>query len=191
MSVSSFKTALMNAILSSIGKDGSKYNKNTAGTASYILINTIYSYIQSNMTVTVSYSGTLSNGSTDPRITDVFNVISNNASMPSVTSFSEWVTAIQNAIASSIHLSQYSNLGQLSPSSDLYPILNSGLSTFLREDQIKEVHLNNFKDPQDAVWNYICEGLFSWITSSVARLTSLAVATGTQGSITITTNNIT
>ncbi len=191
MSKSAFAQTIISKLKAAIGVDGGNYSTGTASSAMVAVANGITEYIIANTTVMIAYSGIIPSTppSPDPTVTDTFQIVGSCAPTGPSNSFDTWIKQIEANIIAGFSLAPAGKAGIVFPQK---PFLTPGITT--TQSMLKVNHDVSDKDPQQKIWEIICEGIMNWI-NSLAMNTTPGAAThppvGSSGTANITKITIT
>lgn len=178
MPVRSLTNQIISNLDSSIGKDGYSYNSSTPITANISIAKSLTEYITENTSILLTYVGVLPNGSPDPIVSGT-NKLTGVIPPISGRDWNSWVNELETNITTSLLIAP----SIISPVSPTFGLIK-GL--VLSQEGIKSVHENNLQDPQVAVWDFISQGIFTWINSNPGVVTFPATTGASVGVATIT-----
>lgn len=174
-----------------IGTDGSGYSSGTANAAMTAVAQAITEYLIANTKVMVSYVGIIPGEppTPDPVVTDTFQIVGTCAPPGPSNSFDAWLLQIQTNIVAGFMLAP---LGQAGIAFVQKPFFAPGVTT--TQVNLKNAHDVGDKDPQQKIWEIICDGIMQWINTSAInpapgaaeRSTVSSTGTATITKITIT-----
>ena len=161
MSKSSFASLIISGLVGSIGTDGSKFTAATPIQANIAIAQAITTYITGTVSVGIQYSGMTT---TTPPVSDISpDTISIIGSClpPSGTDFNTWIGSIEANIMSGFQIGP-GNVG-IVPVTPTQIFSIPGLSGYVNQGMLKSAHEGNLKNPQQAVWEIICDGIIKWL----------------------------
>lgn len=182
MSKTAFAQTIISKLAASIGKDGSNWTADHATSAMIAVANGITEYLIANTTVTIAYTGMVitTYPYPDPIVVDTFKIVGTCAPTGPSNSFDSWIKQIESNIIAGFSLAPQGTNGVAFAQK---PFLNTGIVT--TQAMLKATHDINDKDPQQKVWEVVCEGIMNWIntiamnTTSGVAARSLAPSSGT------------
>lgn len=149
---------------SAIGNDGKAFSASTPALASQAIASAITEYLVANVKVNVSYKGAMIvSGAPDPIIADVFKIAGAIPTIASGGSFEAFVSNMQIAIASAFIVVPPGEKGVVTA---LAPFALIDDSLNISQDSLKNAHRSNYDNPQQAVWERVCEGVMNWINGA-------------------------
>lgn len=163
MSKENFASLVCSKIRSAVGTDGTKYSSASAIEAGQAVANAISEYLTENVTVTVSYAGTLAKGGSDPVVTDVFKISGSCSPLSVPEDFASWVKDIQQIIADTFVNVSPGTAGLVAT---FKPFSPSSGSLSISQSALKAAHESNVNDPMQKTWEIVCGFLMDWINSS-------------------------
>lgn len=174
-----------------IGTDGSGYSSGSASSAMAAVAQAITEYLIANTKVMVSYVGIIPGvpPTPDPVVTDTFQIVGTCAPPSPSNNFDAWLMQIQTNIVAGFMLAP---LGQAGIAFVQKPFLAPGVVT--TQANLKSAHDVGDKDPQQKIWEIVCDGIMQWINTSAmnpapgaaARATGPSTGTAMITKITIT-----
>lgn len=181
MSKIDFAKLIISQLESAIGKDGSGFAESSSTTAMSAIADAITSYLINNVTVTISYSGILPPPAStpDPVVTDIFKITGECTPVSVSDSFTSWLAQIEANIISGFTLQPKGENGIIFSQQ---PFINPGIA--LTQMDIMSAHLGNENNPQQVVWELICEKIITWLETIAINVTpgpssnSLSSSTG-------------
>lgn len=162
MSKSAFASQIISSLKSAINTDGQGYSSGTPNAANAAIASAVTSYIIANTTVMIAYKGIMkaSPHPADPVVTDSFKVIGS-CSPPSGTTFGAWIRSLQNNIVTGFSLAPTGTAGVTFPCK---PIQTGNLNISL--GNLTNLHTGNDTNPQQPVWEHICEKILGWLNDA-------------------------
>lgn len=156
-----FAKKIISDLKDAIGIDGSKFDKNTPTAANKSIADSISTYLTENVTITISYVGTIPGPPPvpDPVVTDTMG-ITGTCAPPVGTDFDTWIKSLETNIVSGFLLDKGDiGLSTISPSPAFLPGL------VLSREDIKSVceNLEEGDNIQEKVWEEICDKIIGWL----------------------------
>ena len=186
-----FAKKIISDLKDTIGIDGSKFDKNTPTAANKSIADSISTYLTENVTITISYVGTIPGPPPvpDPVVTDTMG-ITGTCAPPVGTDFNTWIKSLETNIVAGFFLEKgKAGIATVAPSPAFLP----GLS--LSRDDIKSVYenLGEEDNAQEKVWEEICDKIIKWLEKCNLGLTYPGnnSKAGSTGTITISKTTIT
>lgn len=163
MSKSAFASAIINKMKGAISTDGLSYSGGTASAAMSAVAQAITEYLIANTTVMVAYVGVIPGTppTPDPVTTDTFKIVGTCAPPNPSDSFDAWLLQLQNNIIAGFKLAPTGNAGVMFP---MKPFLAPGVTT--SQMSLKSAHDVGDTDPQQKIWEIVCDGIMQWINST-------------------------
>ena len=163
MSKSAFASAIINKMKGAIGTDGLSYSGGTTSAAMSAVAQAITEYLIANTTVTVAYVGIIPGTppTPDPVTIDTFKIIGACAPPAPSNSFDAWLLQLQNNIIAGFQLAPVGNTGVVFP---MKPFLAPGVTT--NQMSLKSAHSVGDTDPQQKIWEIVCDGIIQWINGT-------------------------
>lgn len=177
MSKESFAKQIIAKLQSAVGTDGSLYSESTPTSAQTAIAEAISEYLIANTIVTISYTGTLTNGSPDPIVADTMQVIGSCASTGTPANFTAWVTALQSSIAASITVQSPGTNGIVTT---FQPFSSVAGALTINQLALKSAFEANTQAPLQSVWEALCGGLLTWFNSDAAKNPSAVAIAATR-----------
>lgn len=148
---------------SAIGTDGQSFSGGTASSAMAAVAQAITEYLIANTQVMISYTGIIPGTppTPDPIVVDTFNIIGTCAPPSPSNSFDEWMMQLQQNIISGFQLAPMGNAGIVFPQ---MPFLAPGVT--VTQMTLKAAHDVGDDDPQQKIWEIVCDGIIQWINGS-------------------------
>lgn len=191
MSKSAFAQIIISKMKSAIGTNGSGYSSGSASAAMAAVAQGITEYLMANTKVMVSYVGIIPGvpPTPDPVVTDTFKIVGTCAPPSPSNNFDTWLMQIQANIVAGFMLAP---MGQSGVSFVQKPFLAPGIAT--TQANLKSAHDVGDKNPQQKIWEIVCDGIMQWINTSsmnpapgaAARATGPSTGTAMITKITIT-----
>nr|DAG74670.1 MAG TPA: hypothetical protein [Bacteriophage sp.] len=175
MSKELFASKIIESIKSVAGKE---ITKEVALQYHNKVLEAISSYLQENLQVTLSYKGTLTNGSTDPIVTANNKVkISKMIQDTLPGTFDLWVSDLESKIIEAT----FTGTG-LAPASLTVTVqaVGKGLTGILKQESLSKT-----TEQKDA-WETICGLIIQWLNSTSSKKSASAYRTGSTGTATVT-----
>jgi len=179
MSKSAFAKTIINKMKSAIGTDGQSFNSGSASAAMAAVAQGITEYLTQNTKVMVKYTGIIPGTppTPDPTQADTFKIVGVCAPPSQSNSFDAWLMQIQMNIISGFMLAPAGNAQVVFPQK---PFLVPGVK--ITQANLKSAHDVNDKDPQQKIWEIICDGIMQWINTSAMNPAPSAATHPTAGS---------
>ena len=191
MSKSAFASAIINKMKGAISTDGQSFNGGTAASAMAAVAQGITEYLIANTQVVVAYVGVIPGTppTPDPVVIDTFKIVGVCAPPSPSNSFDAWLLQLQNNIIASFQLAPTGNAGVVFPQK---PFLAPGVT--ITQANLKSAHDVGDSDPQQKIWEIICDGIMQWINTTAmnpapgagSRPTGPSTGTATITKITLT-----
>lgn len=167
MSATAFASLIISKLASSIGTEGTKYGNDSVTLAQSAIAEAISEYLIANTTVIIQYSGTLTNGSPDPIVTDTLRIAGACTPTSVPQNFNAWVMELQQSIASSFLVSPPGIINAVTTT--FLPFSNIAGTLQIPQSSLKSIHESNLNNPQLAVWQIICEDILAWANSESGK----------------------
>jgi hypothetical protein len=179
MSKSAFAKTIINKMKSAIGTDGQSFSSGSASAAMAAVAQGITEYLTQNTKVMVKYTGIIPGTppTPDPTQADTFKIVGVCAPPSQSNSFDAWLMQIQMNIISGFMLAPAGNAQVVFPQK---PFLVPGVK--ITQANLKSAHDVNDKDPQQKIWEIICDGIMQWINTSAMNPAPSAATHPTAGS---------
>lgn len=163
MSKQAFAKIIVNKMKGAIGTDGQSYSSGTAPAAMAAVAQGITEYLIQNTKVMIAYSGIIPGTppSPDPCVVDTFKIVGTCAPPSQSNSFDAWLMQLQQNVIAGFMLAPSGNAGVMFPQK---PFLAPGIRT--TQANLKSAHSVDDKEPQQKIWEIVCDGLMQWINSS-------------------------
>lgn len=163
MSKSAFASAIISKMKGAISTDGQSFNGGTANAAMTAVAQAITEYLIANTQVMVAYVGIIPGTppTPDPVVTDTFKIVGTCASPSPANSFDAWMLQLQNNIIAGFQLAPTGNAGVVFP---MKPFLTPGVIT--TQVNLKSAHDVSDENPQQKIWEIVCDGIIQWINTS-------------------------
>ena len=176
MSKSAFAKAIISKMKAAIGTDGLSYSSASASAAMSAVAQAITEYLIANTKVIISYVGIIPGVTPmpDPVVTDTFKIVGACAPPGPSNSFDAWLMQIQANIIAGFMLAP---MGQSGISFVQKPFLAPGVST--TQANLKIAHDVEDKNPQQKIWEIICDGIMRWINTTAMNPAPGAAARAT------------
>lgn len=184
MSKQAFASVIINKMKGAISTDGQSFNDGTAVSAMAAVAQGITEYLIANTQVTVAYVGVIPGTppTPDPVVIDTFKIVGVCAPSSPSNSFDAWLLQLQNNIIAGFQLAPTGNAGVVFP---IKPFLVPGVT--VSQANLKSAHDVGDSDPQQKIWEIICDGIMQWINGTAMNPASSA-ATHPAASSTGTAN---
>lgn len=169
MSKSAFAKAIISKMKTAIGTDGQSYGDDTASSAMSAVAEAITEYLIKNTKVTIAYTGTIpgSPPTPDPVVVDTFKITGKCAPPSPSDSFSSWLKEIQDNIIAGFVLAAKGDAGVVFATK---AFAKTGVKTTLADLTAK--HNVGDEEPQQKIWEIICDGIIQWINSTAMNTES-------------------
>ena len=179
MSKQAFASAIISKMKAAIGNNGQSFNSGTAPSAQSSVAQAITEYLIANTTVTVKYSGIIPGTppTPDPTIIDTFKIVGTCAPLSPSNSFDSWIMELQNKIIAGFSLAPSGMAGVMFPQK---PFLAPGAT--VRQPMLKAAHSVGDKNPQQKIWEIVCDSIIQWINTSAINPTPGPATHPTAGS---------
>ena len=189
MSKSAFAQTIIGKMKSAIGTDGQSFSENSATAAMQAVADGITEYLVANTVVSISYKGLIPGTPpvTDPVVSDTFKIIGSCATTGPANSFDDWIKKIEANIIAGFSLAAKGDNGVVFAQT---PFAINGIKT--TQSALKSAHSVDDKNPQQKIWEIICDGIIKWINSTAknklpgSASNPTASSTGTANIVKIT-----
>lgn len=163
MSKSAFAQTIISKMKSAIGTDGQSFSSGTASAAMAAVAQGVTEYLIQNTKVDIMYNGIIPGTppTPDPIKRDTFKIIGTCAPPSQSNSFDAWLLQLQTNIIAGFQLAPTGNAGVMFPTK---PFLAPGVT--ITQANLKSAHDVSDKDPQQKIWEIICDGIMQWINST-------------------------
>ena len=179
MSKQAFASAIINKMKGAISTDGQSFNGGTANAAMIAVAQAITEYLMANTIVTISYAGIIPGTppSPDPVVTDTFKIIGTCAPPSASENFDEWLLQLENNIIAGFTLAPLGTAGVVF---QMVPFLTAAVTT--KREDLKSAHDVSDSDPQQKIWEIICDGIMQWVNNTAINPTPGAATHPPAGS---------
>lgn len=179
MSKEAFASTIINKMRSAIGTDGQSFSVGTAAASMAAAAQAITEYLLSNTRVSIAYMGIIPSfpPMPDPVVSDVFQVVGVCAPPSPSPSFDAWMMQLQMNIISGFMLSPAGSAGVVFAQK---PFLTPGV--MVNQAMIQSSFDINDKNPQQKIWEIICDGIINWINTTAMNPAPGAAAHPLAGS---------
>lgn len=185
MAKAEFAKAIIGELSSAIGTDGGSFNSGTATNAGVAIAKGITNYLLANTQIGVAYNGIIPGTPPVPDIcTDNVTITGQCAPLSASSDFNAWVGQIEANIMAGFMVGP--GLALVTPMSPTPVFIIPGLTGILNQGILTPIHQGNMDDPQQAIWEAICEKIITWLETMAAlptypasHITSTGVATKT------------
>lgn len=163
MSKQAFASAIISKMKGAIGTDGQSFSGGTASAAMAAVAQAITEYLIANTQVMVAYVGIIPGTppTPDPIVSDTFKIVGTCAPPSPANSFDAWMLQLQTNIISGFMLAPTGNAGVMFPQK---PFLSPGVT--VNQAMLKSAHDVQDNNPQQKIWEIICDGIIQWINTS-------------------------
>lgn len=163
MSKSAFAQTIISKMKSAIGTDGKSYSSGSAAAAMAAVAQGVTEYLTQNTKVMIKYTGIIPGTPPipDPTQVDTFKIVGTCAPPSQSNSFDAWLMQLQMNIISGFMLAPAGDAKVMFPQK---PFLAPGV--VITQANLKSAHDVGDKNPQQKIWEIICDGIMQWINTS-------------------------
>ena len=159
MGKSAFASSVITKLRGAIGNDGRNFNSGTPAVAMAAFAEAITEYLIANTTITVTYSGTITaTGDPDPITSDTFRIVGVCAPPVSAVDFGDWISKLQDNIMNGFILAPIGTAGIVF---EAVPFISKSMD--MPQSRLKAAHNPSDTDPQQKIWEIICQAIIDWI----------------------------
>ena len=159
MGKSAFASSIITKLRNAIGNDGRTFSSGTPAVAMAAFAEAITEYLIENTVVTVTYNGIITaTGDPDPVTSDTFRIVGTCAPPVGVTKFDAWISKLQDNIMNGFTLAPVGSAGVVFAT---MPFISK--SMVMPQSLLKAVHDPSDTNPQQKIWEIICQAIIDWI----------------------------